>query len=132
MNGLPLRGINARGWAMPTVDLPRPLRRSLVFYAARAAGVKTDGVWCRGGRRLHRVCACPAAADFALTGGSNPLGFREAGRSEAPAGRFAAPRSHSHPAKRFPMHEFQVLATFAVAAAIYFFLFLAAEKFWMK
>jgi len=30
------------------------------------------------------------------------------------------------------MHEFQVLATFAVAAAIYFFLFLAAEKFWMK
>jgi len=30
------------------------------------------------------------------------------------------------------MHEFQVLATFAAVGAIYFGLFLAVEKFWMK
>ena len=54
------------------------------------------------------------------------------GRSAAPESRLAARGSQFHPAKRFPMHEFQVLATFAVVAAIYFFLFLAAEKFWMK
>ncbi len=30
------------------------------------------------------------------------------------------------------MHEFQVLATFAVIAAVYFGLFIAAEKFFMK
>ena len=33
---------------------------------------------------------------------------------------------------RKTMHEFQVLATFAVIAAIYVGLFFAAEKFWMK
>lgn len=30
------------------------------------------------------------------------------------------------------MHEFQVLATFAVLASIYIGLFLASEKFFMK
>jgi hypothetical protein len=30
------------------------------------------------------------------------------------------------------MHEFQVLATFAVIAAVYFGLFIAAEKFFLK
>jgi len=30
------------------------------------------------------------------------------------------------------MHEFGILATFAVAGAVYFGLFLAAEKFFMK
>ena len=54
------------------------------------------------------------------------------GRSAATEIGFAALGSQFHPAKRFPMHEFQVLATFAVVAAIYFALFLAAEKFWMK
>jgi hypothetical protein len=33
---------------------------------------------------------------------------------------------------RIAMHEFSVLATFAVIAAVYVGLFLAAEKFFMK
>lgn len=36
------------------------------------------------------------------------------------------------PCPESTMHEFQVLATFAVIAAIYIGLFLAAEKFFMK
>jgi hypothetical protein len=58
--------------------------------------------------------------------------MRAAGAALDGAARAPASGSPSLQAIRSPMHEFQVIATFVVVAAIYFSLFLAAEKFWMK